>query len=334
MVGDAPNTGPVGTTIALIEQSSKVFTGIHRRLHVAQGEEFRLRAELNFEYLPPVYPYDVEDAERTIFQSDYDGRVDVIPVSDPKIFSNAQRIAQGQALLELHKEFPEELNRRKVLERFLQAIRVPDWQELLNENAAKRQDPVSENASIMMGSPVTAFPDQDHDAHLAVHHTFMNGVNDEALKTIGPVMQAHFAEHYAMKYYNIMNQQLGGQLPPLGGEEGEMDPQVDAAISKMAAQLPHVQLMPPSEDGPDQAQAEFEAEQARLQKAWEADEARKAQAFDAEQARRDRNTEENINRKDAETLAEMGKDEEVHAMHARHQEEMNALMKAKARKPA
>jgi hypothetical protein len=305
MTGDAANTGPVGTTIALIEQSQKVFSGVHRRLHVAQAEEFHLRAELNFEFLDDQYPYQVEGADQFVLKTDYDGRVDVIPVSDPNVFSTTQRIAQGQALIQLSAENPDLYDRRKVHERFLKAIRVPDYDELLKggEKEHKRLDPVNENMNILIGSPAVCFPEQDHDAHIAVHMNFLQGLNEQALEMAGPAMQAHLAEHFALKYYVAMAQQMqqaGIQLPPpafmSGEEQEEIDPQVETMIAQMAAQLPPMQIMPPDPPKPD-PEAEFQAEERRKEEAFAADEERKSRAFDADQVRKDSLTSTDAERK-------------------------------------
>jgi hypothetical protein len=321
MVGDASNTGPVGTTIALIEQSSKVFSGIHRRLHVAQAEELSLRAELNAEFLPEEYPYEIEGESRVIFKRDYDAKVDVIPVSDPNIFSSAQRIAQGQAVLELAERFPAEIDSTDAVKRFLKAIKVPDYETLLKTGSQVRRDAVSENMLIMVGKPVKAFAEQDHDAHIAVHMGLMGAINDDAKGVVGMAMQAHLAEHYAFAYYNVMNQQAGGMLPPPTWMDGsdsdeEPPPEADMLISQAAAQMQVPQIMPPTEGGPDaeameaeakiaRAQQQFEAEQANRQRAFEADEARKQQAADAEEYRKSVAFDADEERKDAATEAEM-----------------------------
>ncbi len=315
MVGDASNTGPVGTTIALIEQSSKVFSGVHRRLHVAQGEELSLRAELNHEFLPHEYPYEVEGESRVIFRRDYDARVDVIPVSDPNIFSSAQRIAQGQAILDLAERFPSEISLTEAVKRFLRAIKVPDYEMLLRSASKVRRDPVSENMLLMTGKPVKAFAEQNHEAHIQVHMAMMQGLNADGAAIVEPAMQAHLAEHYAFAYYNAINAQLGGNLPPPTwmdgegmGEDEEMPIEVEHILSYHASQAEVPQLMPPQEGEPSaeviKAQSEakmaeelFAAEQERIQRAFDAEEERKQRAFDAEQERRDRQVEEELDRK-------------------------------------
>ena len=264
MTGEAKNTGPVGTTIALIEQGSKPFSAIHRRLHMAAAEEFKLRAELNYEFLPDQYPYQVENADGVVMRNDYDGRVDVIPISDPNIFSSTQRIAQGQALVERATEAPDLYNRMEVEKRFLKAIRIPDPEGVLQINDPQRLDPVTENMAIMQGQPANAFIEQSHEAHIQVHINFVNGLAPEALEKVGPPMEAHLAEHFAFKYFMEMNAQLGGQLPPPGSFTAEqpMDPEMEQMIAEAAAQVPEFQIMDESESMDPEAEA-FEAEQRR-----------------------------------------------------------------------
>lgn len=315
MVGDAPNTGPVGTTVALIEQGSMVYSGVHKRIHMAQAEEFQLRAELNFEFLDGQYPYEVEEADRTVFRSDYDGRVDVIPVSDPNIFSNSQRLAQGQAVLEVAERFPDVVSRQEAVRRLFKAMRIPDADGLIAGNETARMDPVNENMTLLTGGSVKAFAEQDHDAHLAVHMAFMGGLNEDALNMMGMALQAHLAEHYALKYYTDLNRQLGGILPPptfMDEEsEEEIDPAVEAQIAQMAAQIPQIELMPQEEGEGQQEDEEFAAEEQRKREAFDAEEVRKEEAFKKEQVRRDLMTDNEINRNMKKNLATIAQEEEL-----------------------
>ena len=281
LTGEATNTGPVGTTIALIEQGSKPFSAIHRRLHMAAAEEFKLRAELNYEFLPDQYPYKVENEESVVLREDYDGRVDVIPISDPNIFSSTQRIAQGQALVELATQHPQLYNQMEVHERFLRAIRIPDPEGVLQKQEKIRLDPITENMQMMQGQGANAFIDQDHDAHIQTHINFLNGLMPEALELMGPIMQSHLAEHYAFKYWVEMNRQMGGQLPQPGefGPENPLPPEIDQQIAQMAAQIPTIQIM---EESVNQEDEVYEREQARLDDAHMRDQARKDEATLAE----------------------------------------------------
>jgi len=288
MTGEAKNTGPVGTTIALIEQGSKPFSAIHRRLHMAAAEEFKLRAELNYEFLPDQYPYKVEDAEAVVMRNDYDGRVDVIPISDPNIFSSTQRIAQGQALIELSDAHPALYNQMECHQRFLRAIRIPDPEGVLQKEESVREDPVQENMKMLQGQGAKAFMDQDHDAHITVHMNFVNGLQPEALEQMGQIMQAHMAEHYAMKYFVEMQRQMGGQLPAPGSYSAEqpLDPEMELQISQRAADIPQIQIMEPGE-GMDPEEEQFEREEARKDDEHERDQSRKDEAALADINRND-----------------------------------------------
>ena len=247
MVGDAKNTGPVGTTVALIEQGSKVFSAIHKRLHYAQGEELRLLAELNGETLPAEgYPYDVHGASKMIMASDFDDRVDVVPVSDPNIFSSTQRIALAQSTLQLAMQSPDLYDRRAANRRVLEALRVPNWEELMPERSEiPRYDALTENMLVVAGRPVRAFIDQDHDAHIVVMQSMLESL--AAQKRLAPPTQAaamaHITEHLAMKVMVDLSARMG--IPPLpvnlDAKPGEpvspqMPPQLEHMITGRAAQ--------------------------------------------------------------------------------------------------
>jgi hypothetical protein len=252
MVGDADNRGPVGTTVALIEQGSKVFSAIHKRCHKAQGEELRMIAELDYEVMLATgqkeYPYDIEGASRAIMLSDFDGRVDVVPVSDPNIFSATQRIAQAQAIFQLATAPGSNLERREAEKRMLMALRVDGIDLLLPDKSdVARMDPLSENMALMFGKAIRAFPDQEHQAHLIVHGKWFAGLPPEGQKMLMPAHMAHMAEHMAWAYRLQIQQALaarGLQLPPppdftapSGKVEGaELPPAVENQIAIAVAQ--------------------------------------------------------------------------------------------------
>jgi hypothetical protein len=132
MDGSGNPNAPVGTTLALIEQGSKKFSSIHRRLHVAHKNEFRILARLNSMYLPEDgYPYAVDGADKNIYPADFDDRVDIIPVSDPSIISSTQRIVQAQAVLDLAKSNPDKMDVAQALQMMLEAMKVPGYKKLL-----------------------------------------------------------------------------------------------------------------------------------------------------------------------------------------------------------
>jgi len=156
---------------------------------------------------------------------------------------------------------------------------------LQKEQPPVREDPVQENMKMLQGQGSKAFMDQDHDAHIQVHMNFTNGLNEEALMQMGAIMQAHLAEHFSMKYFNEMNRQMGGQLPPPGSfsPEQPLDPQTELMISQAAASIPQIEIMPPEEDEED----DFERIQARLDDEHERDMVRKDEAAMAEIERKE-----------------------------------------------
>lgn len=310
-VGDASNTGPVGTTVALIEQGSKIQTGVHKRLHQALGEELKLLADLNGEYLPGEgYPYDVEGESREVFKTDFDERVDVQPVSDPNIFSQTQRIAIAQTELDLAMKFPGEMDVRVAIKRMLTAVRSEDVDELLPEKREiERADPVTENALAIVGKPVKVFLDQMHDAHIQVHmgelqQAVMNKV--PYLENLQRTLLPHIAEHAAMSMRLKFAQQLGVPLPPMNldakPEEPmimQMPPQVENAVAMKAAQIMQ-QMLAQIEQAQAQAQAQQgQQEGAAAQQDFEAEQRRKDEAAKREEHRKDIKTATEIERKDA-----------------------------------
>jgi hypothetical protein len=254
VVGDAKNTGPVGTTVALIEQGSKVFSAIHKRCHYAQGEELRLLAELNGEALPTGeeggYPYDVPGASRTIMREDFSDRVSIVPVSDPNIFSSTQRIAIAQSTLELAEKSPGLYDMREANRRVLEALRVPSWEELMPDKTdVKRYDPVTENSLAILGQPIRVFVDQDHKSHNAVHDGLLAQLQAQMKQQPSPQLQAaisslgaHRSEHEAFSVMLAMASEMG--VPPMmldpyakkgKGAGQSLPPEIENMVAQKAA---------------------------------------------------------------------------------------------------
>jgi hypothetical protein len=246
-VGDVSPNAPVGTTIALIEQGSKAFSAIHKRLHYAQGQEFKLLAGLNAENLPDEFNFSQAGTSDTIYRSDFDDRIDIIPVSDPNIFSTAQRIAQAQAVLEMARSAPQLHDLYQAYKRMYEAIRIPNIDEILKKpEEAVQMDPIDENMSVMYGKPIRAFPEQDHEAHIAVHMQFLQDpslAGNPAAKQMQPVLIAHIAEHIGLLYRQRMEAGINMQMPPLPNFKdqkvkfNDVDPEQDRLISQRAAQV-------------------------------------------------------------------------------------------------
>ena len=191
---------PVGTTVALLERGMKVMSAIHKRLHYAQKTEFRILARIFSDNLPQEYPYEVAGAQRTVFASDFDDRVDVVPVSDPNIFSMAQRVTLAQTQLQLAQSAPQLHNMQAAYRRMYQALEVQNIDELMPPPPQPQPtDPVTENARILMGELAQAFPDQDHDAHIMIHLMFMKAPLVSTSPTAMGVFYAHLMEHVGLK---------------------------------------------------------------------------------------------------------------------------------------
>jgi hypothetical protein len=210
VIADGANYGPVGTTMALLEASSKFFTAIHKRLHKSQKDEFRILAQINLDYLPEEYPYDVPMAERNIFKKDFDGRVDIVPVSDPNIPSNAHRLMLAQMALQMAQQSPPGMFNLEVLNRtILNAANVPNVDEILPPKVQPKQlDPVSDIMAASKGMPIAAFAGQDHDAHIQVKMAYLNDPQNGAnpiMAKLQPILAANIQEHSVMKYQEQIN---------------------------------------------------------------------------------------------------------------------------------
>jgi hypothetical protein len=199
-VGDSNQNAAVGTTIALLEKGSAVMSSIHKRLHYSQKIEFNLLAKGFAEYLPDKYPYDVPGESRYIKRRDFDDRIDVLPVSDPNIFSVAQRITLAQTQLQLAQSNPQMHNMYEAYRRMYEAIGVRDIDQILNtQNVDKPKDPASENAQALDGSPLKAFAGQQHDAHLMSHLMFGMSPLVGGMPAVAITLQKHCLDHIRLK---------------------------------------------------------------------------------------------------------------------------------------
>ena len=246
-VGDVNPNAPVGSTVALIEQGSKAFSAIHKRLHYSQGQEFKMLAALNAENLPEEFTFAIAGAAETIYAADFDEKIDIVPVSDPNIFSTAQRISQAQAVLQMAQSAPQLHDLYEAYKRMYEAIRIPNIDEILKKpEEAPQMDPIDENMSVMYGKPIRAFLEQDHEAHIAVHMQFMQDpslAGNPGAASMQPVLIAHIAEHIALLYRLRMQASVAMELPPLPDFKdpkfkfNDVDPEMDRLISQRAAQV-------------------------------------------------------------------------------------------------
>jgi hypothetical protein len=196
---------PVGTTMALIEQGMVVFSSIHSRLHASMAKCFKILHRLNSAYMTDE-DIEANEAGLEISPADFDGPLDVLPVSDPAIFSDTQRFAQMQAVMQRSALLPQLYDPRKVEEMFLRTLKVPEDEVLLPKPAEDDVDPVSENVAAAMGSPVYVLPKQDHMAHIMTHMAFLKspvfGSNPAIIKTYIYPMAIHLRDHL-LNYYLV-----------------------------------------------------------------------------------------------------------------------------------
>ena len=274
VISDAASYGPVGTTMALLEASSKFFTAIHKRLHKSQKDEFKILARIDYEYLPEEYPYDIPYEDRSIFRKDFDGRVDIIPVSDPNIPSNAHRMMMANMALQMAQQSPPGMFNLEALNRtILNAANMPNVEEILPPKIEpKPMDPVSDIMASTKGVPIAAFPGQNHDAHIQVKMAYlqdpMNGGNP-IMQRIAPILQANIQEHSVMKYQEQMSgitQQMMQQNP-----QAAKDPSaVEMAMAEAAQQVMNANQAMGQAQSPEQQlvsleQAKVELEKQKLQ---------------------------------------------------------------------
>lgn len=232
---------PVGTTMALLERGTKVMSAIHKRLHYAQKTEFRILARIFADNLPQEYPYEVAGAERTIFAQDFDKRVDVVPVSDPNIFSMAQRVTLAQTQLQLAQSAPDMHNLNAAFRRMYQALEVQNIDELLPPTPEPQPlDALTENARILMGELAQAFPGQMHDIHIDMHLSFMKAPMVATSPAVMGVFYAHLLEHVALKARAEVEQQVAGLIQLAQGKAaaGEIDQRlVETNVQELQASM-------------------------------------------------------------------------------------------------
>ena len=174
-VGDMNQSAAVGTTVALLERGSRVMSAIHKRLYVGLKNEFRLLAKVFKTYLPPVYPYDVPGARREIKVQDFDDRIDILPVADPNIYSQTQRISMAQMQLQLAQSNPKMHNLYQAYRSMYEAVGVKNINAVLPPpQPPQPMDPSLEHILSISGKPFQAYPGQDHKAHIDAHLSFMS----------------------------------------------------------------------------------------------------------------------------------------------------------------
>ena len=237
-IGNDAQNRAVGTTIALMERGSRVMSGVHKRCYYAMRLEFKILAKICAESLPPEYPYDVYGGVRQIKQSDFDERVDILPVADPNIMSMAQRVTLAQTQLQIAQTNPQIHNIHEAYRRVYQALGTKQIEGLLKPAPKQPEplDPAKENARALQMQLLTAFEFQDHDAHIAAHMAFMASRMVQINPQVYALMQSHISDHISFK--------------------------AKATVKATMAQDPQMQQM--AQQNPEQFEIMFEAEVAKV----------------------------------------------------------------------
>jgi len=240
-VGEGNQQAAVGTTIALLERGSRVMSAIHKRCYYAMKEEFQLLAKVIQEYLPPEYPYAVYGGERMIKLVDFDDRVDIIPVADPNIFSMSQRVTLAQTQLQIAQSNPQIHNMHEAYRRVYEALGAKQIPELLKPKEQQMpKDPAMENMEAMQMKPLMAYPEQDHDAHIAAHSAFMRTRMVQINPPVYANLQGHISQHVSLKASLEVNAAM--QQNPQMAEMAQQNPQqfkvmFDSQVAKRVAEI-------------------------------------------------------------------------------------------------
>jgi len=253
VIADSTNYGPVGTTLALLEASTKFFSGVHKRLHKSQKEEFDILARINFNTLDKNTSYDTVEETLEISGSDYDGRVDILPVSDPNMSSQSQKLTVAQAIYTAALQNPGIHDLREISRYYYTAIGVDE--ELVDTflpapEQAQQQDPLTDIAAVQQGKPIKAFQGQDHDAHIAVKSAFLQDPasgGNPMFANKAPLIQANIQEHMMLKF----QEGVAGMAVNIGQQGGVTEQIVAQSAQKIAQQ--NQQLMQMQEQSPDAA---------------------------------------------------------------------------------
>jgi hypothetical protein len=232
-IGDGNQQAAVGTTVALLERGSRTMSAIHKRLYASMKQEFKLLSRIFGLYLPPEYPYDVVGGQRTIKQTDFDDRVDIVPVADPNIFSQTQRISLAQTQLQLAQSNPQIHNLYEAYRKMYEALGVRDIDKILNvPEPPMPKDPALEHIDSLSGKPFQAFRGQDHRAHITAHLNFMSTNIARNNPVIMGSLEKNIFEHISLMALEQVEIEFTTQLQQL--QQLSQDP--------MAAQNPQVQM--------------------------------------------------------------------------------------------
>jgi hypothetical protein len=241
-VGEGNQQAAVGTTVALLERGSRTMSAIHKRIYAALKQEFKLLARIFKLYLPQEYPYDVVGGQNTIKQSDFDDRVDILPVADPNIFSQTQRISIAQTELQLAASNPAIHNQYEVYRQMYEALGVKDIDKILiRPQPPQPKDPALEHIDALAGKPFQAFPGQDHRAHITAHLNFMATNMARNSPIVMASLEKNCFEHISlmaqeqveMEFKNEMQQVAAIQQNP----QAMQDPNIQMQVRMMSEKI-------------------------------------------------------------------------------------------------
>ena len=235
-VGDGNQDAAVGTTIAMLEQGSRVMSAVHKRLHYAMRLEFKILARVMSESLPQEYPYSVAGDDSSVMAKDFDDRVDIVPVSNPNVFSQAQRIALAQTKLQLAGAAPELHNMHEIYRDMYEALGVTDVERIMQslpDSEPRPTDPAQENINALEAIQLNAFTGQDHQSHIMAHLVFGASPMVAQMAPVAISLQKHIMEHVKVQAEEQAMAQM--QQAP-GGDEGQMEMQYQAMVAQLVAQ--------------------------------------------------------------------------------------------------
>jgi hypothetical protein len=239
-VGDSNQAAAVGTTIALLERGSRVMSAIHKRCYAAMKSEFKLLSKVVSQYLPPEYPYDVVGGARNVKQSDFDDRIDVIPVADPNIFSMSQRITLAQTQLQIATSNPALHNMYQVYRNMYEAIGVKNVDAVLPAPAPNMpMDPSLEHINALAGKPFQAFPGQDHRAHITAHLNFMSTNIVRNNPAVMAAIQKNILEHISLMAQEQVQLEFREQMQQMMmmQQQAAMNPQIQQQLQALTNQV-------------------------------------------------------------------------------------------------
>ena len=241
-IGNDTQNRAVGTTIALMERGSRVMSGVHKRCYYAMRLEFKILAKICADSLPPEYPFDVYGGPRQIKQSDFDERVDILPVADPNIMSMAQRVTLAQTQLQIAQTNPQIHNIHEAYRRVYEALGTKQIEGLLKPAPKQPEplDPAKENARALQMQLLTAFEFQDHDAHIAAHMAFMASRMVQINPQVYALMQSHISDHISFKAKATVKGMMAQdpQMQQMAQQDPEQfDILFQAEVAKVAAQI-------------------------------------------------------------------------------------------------